>query len=453
MNEEKMKENEKVFGIYLNCKTRNGNLNGFFNYDLSQVNCVNYFFEPKEKEEKKEKKEKEIKAYIGESKYNNKIICNKSFNSLKIKGIFLFSIFIKIINNENNNENNKFSIKYTYKPPKNVFKETINWDIFLWYVINSLDNPKLEEIKNEDYILGENDILKLGTYKYLISKIHIKGKEIKQREKFCDFSPPLKKVKKCEFCKKIMVSLCDCHEYFHVEEIKTWIKERYKKIIKNKTINYYFEIAKCEGNKNGENNNYDDNGFNHCNAYYPLNFKYDPRDLDSEEEEEGQEKSIEIKEGNNGEQNYIEVNLFDLEIPKDKDYMILESFPQKEAIPNSNKNVKSVHIVELTGGPIKIGRNEKNNDIILKDQTASSEHAIIEYKRSTGELIIKNLSKHAGTLALIYCENNNMKLGKTIFFQANRSLIEASVMRLSDYLNDKKNLNSEYPLNLEEKKE
>ena len=132
--------------------------------------------------------------------------------------------------------------------------------------------------------------------------------------------------------------------------------------------------------------------------------------------------------------------------------MILESFPQKEAAQNSNKIVKTVHIVELTGGPIKIGRKERN-DIILEDNKVSSEHAIIEYHRSSGNLIIKNLSQHFGTLALIYTKEQKIILDqKPVFFQANKSLIEANVMSLSDYLKYKKNLNSDYPLVFEDTK-
>ena len=175
MDEEKMKEYEKTIGIYLNCKTRIGDSKGLFDYDSNEVNSINFFFEKE--------------AYIGESKYKNIIIFDKGVDSLKTKGNYLFKIFIKI-------RDNKFlqaSIKYVYKPPE---KGEIYWDNYLWRVINSSDIQKLEEIKNEDYILGENDILKIGSYKYLISKIHIKDKTIEKKEKFYDFSPPLKKVKK-----------------------------------------------------------------------------------------------------------------------------------------------------------------------------------------------------------------------------------------------------------------
>ena len=428
MDEEKIKEYEKTIGIYLNCKTRIGDSKGLFDYDSNEVNSINFFFEKE--------------AYIGESKYKNIIIFDKGVDSLKTKGKYLFKIFIKI-------KDNKFlqaSIKYVYKPPE---KGEIYWDNYLWRVINSSDIQKLEEIKNEDYILGENDILKIGSYKYLISKIHIKDKTIEKKEKFYDFSPPLKKVKKCEFCGKIMVSLCDCEEYFHVEEIKEWVRKRLRKKVKNKTINYYFEIAQCEKKKE-ENNEKENIG---CNFYYPLNFKYDPDDLDDSTNLDSEEvETIKIEERKKEEKKYIEVNFFDFEIPNDKDYMILESFPQKEAAQNSNKIVKTVHIVELTGGPIKIGRKERN-DIILEDNKVSSEHAIIEYHRSSGNLIIKNLSQHFGTLALIYTKEQKIILDqKPVFFQANKSLIEANVMSLSDYLKYKKNLNSDYPLVFEDTK-
>ena len=350
-------------------------------------------------------------------------------------------------------ENNKFeaNIKYENKKPELILKGKLNWDTFLWYVINSSNIPKLEEIKNDEYVLGENDILKIGTYKYIVSKIHIKGKEINKKEKFFDFSPPLKKVKKCEFCGEIMVRLCDCEEYFHVEEIKAWIKKIFTKNIKNKTFNYYFEIRQCEGESIKDNDKIIK--IKDCDAYYPLNFKYDPKDLDDKTNEDSEgEEAENIEDGNYDENNYKEISFFDFEIPKDKDYMILESFPEKEANQNSNKNVKSVHIVELTGGPIKIGRSKKN-DIILQDKKVSSEHAIIEYRRDSGKLTIKNLSEHFGTLALIYSPSNKFNLEeKPIFFQANKSLIEASVMNLSDYMRYKKNTSSEYPLVFEDKK-
>ena len=48
-------------------------------------------------------------------------------------------------------------------------------------------------------------------------------------------------------------------------------------------------------------------------------------------------------------------------------------------------------------------------------------HAIIKYDKKSGNLIIKNLSKHAGTLALVHPNDDFLKLSsKPIFFQANK---------------------------------
>ena len=131
--------------------------------------------------------------------------------------------------------------------------------------------------------------------------------------------------------------------------------------------------------------------------------------------------------------------------------MILESFPEKDKNQNSNNILKSVHIIELTGLDTKIGRNEKN-DIILEDKAVSYEHAVIKYDKKSGNLTIKNLSKHAGTLALIHPKNTDLlELNeKSFFFQANKSLLEAKVMNLSTFLKNYKNINADYPKIYEE---
>ena len=430
-----MKENEKKFGVFLNCKTRNDKLNGIYDYSSKDVIYVNYFLELKS-------------TYILEIKNKNIIICEKNFNIAIKKGDILFTIFIKKVD-----ESDKVicKIKVDYKGPKDYLKETINWDKCLWYVINS-DVEIMEKIDNNEYILGENDILKIGNYKYVISKIHLKDKKIIEKEKFCDFSPPLKKVKKCEFCGEIMVQLCNCPEYYHINEIKNWIKERYRHVKKDKsnTNNYYFPIPHCEPKKK-EGSNSQTTG---CNFYYPLNFKYNPKDLIEKGKDDSQNEELDAnQEGKSNKENKEEqvVNFFDFEIPQDKDYMILESFPEKDKNQNSNNILKSVHIIELTGLDTKIGRNEKN-DIILEDKAVSYEHAVIKYDKKSGNLTIKNLSKHAGTLALIHPKNTDLlELNeKSFFFQANKSLLEAKVMNLSTFLKNYKNINSDYPKIYEE---
>ena len=91
--EDKKEENEERIGVYLNCKTRNGDLNGLFDYSSTNIKSVNYFLELKT-------------TYIGESKNENKIICEKLYNLAQEKGLYLFSIFIK-----KDKEKNEYSCK------------------------------------------------------------------------------------------------------------------------------------------------------------------------------------------------------------------------------------------------------------------------------------------------------------------------------------------------------
>ena len=87
------------------------------------------------------------------------------------------------------------------------------------------------------------------------------------------------------------------------------------------------------------------------------------------------------------------LNFFNIEIPENKDYMILESIEEK----NNDQDLitkyakKSIHVVELNEEDIKIGR-EEDNDIILNDKKASKYHAIIKYDKLNGKLKIINLS-------------------------------------------------------------
>ena len=125
--------------------------------------------------------------------------------------------------------------------------------------------------------------------------------------------------------------------------------------------------------------------------------------------------------------------------------MILESFEDRFA-DQEMKN-KSVHIVELNGDDINIGRND-NNDIILKDKVVSGKHAIIKYNKEKGKYFIKNLSLHSGTIVLLHPEKNilefkyNKDNPKPMFFQANKTLFEAGIMTLKEFKSLNKNKNS-----------
>ena len=214
MDDHKIK-NEGIIGVYLNGKTRIGDMNVFYDYAPKDINTVEYFINSKT-------------THIGESKKENKIFTEKEQPKVRKKGIYLFRIIIKEIEQKIN-----YSIKVDYKFPFDVDKKNkIKWEDYIWYVINTEINSKKSKdsdnsknfennisesniIQNDDYILGENDILKIGNYKYIISKIFIKGKSVKVRKKFCDFLPTLQSVNKCESCGELMVRLCECQEYIH----------------------------------------------------------------------------------------------------------------------------------------------------------------------------------------------------------------------------------------------
>ena len=422
-------KNEGIIGVYLNGKTRIGDMNVFYDYAPKDINTVEYFINSKT-------------THIGESKKENKIFTEKEQPKVRKKGIYLFRIIIKEIEQKIN-----YSIKVDYKFPFNMDKKNkIKWEDYIWYVINTeinsekskdSDNSKNFEnnisesniIQNDDYILGENDILKIGNYKYIISKIFIKGKKVKVRKKFYDFLPTLHSVNKCESCGELMVRLCECQEYIHVNELKKWMNDRFRKEYGKKfSDNYYFQIYRCNAILNEDSHN--SNNPITCNTDYPLNFKYSIKDLNDDENDNSEIKEIDNdKSGENMEEKIF--NFVDIPIPNDKDYLILESFPEKET--NSNKIPKSIHVVEITDEEdITIGRSH-NNKIVLEDKMVSKFHAIIKYDKKSGNLIIKNLSKHAGTLALVHPNDDFLKLSsKPIFFQANKSFFEAKVTSLED---------------------
>ena len=112
--------------------------------------------------------------------------------------------------------------------------------------------------------------------------------------------------------------------------------------------------------------------------------------------------------------------LIDLKITSKIDYIILESLEY-----NQNKsNIKKVHIVKLKGDEITIGRKE-TNDLVLTDISVSRNHAILKYNKDNGKLILENLSDKFGTLVLI---KGNIKMKeKKIHLQSGKSYIVANV--------------------------
>lgn len=411
--EEKEKKEEEL-GLYLNCKTRIGDINVFYDFSSDKVNEINLFLEKN--------------YYIVESK---EIECFELYNNIPKNKNYLFKIVVK-----HNSKGKKIESKINYntKPEYEIDKSSIiNWEQCLWYIINSDSTPKeLTKIENKDYILKENDVLKIGYYKYIISKIYFKNKDYPKKGIFSAI-PTYKDIMKCEHCDEYMVRLCKCEDYIHIKELKKKVKD--STIIREnaKTTSFYFNIIQCEEDecKDGKNG-----------TFYLLKYRYKDEDIEKIDEINKNNNNIEKKD------NILSFFDFDEYIPKDSDYMIIESIDEAINDQNLNKIVKFVYIIKLNGEDITIGK-DNSNDIILNDKLASKKHAVIKY--DNGNLIIKNMSEHSGTLALLRPKDKKdiafiIPPEETFFFQSNKTIFESKIMSKEVFLKYYKNEKSKYPI-------
>jgi len=91
----------------------------------------------------------------------------------------------------------------------------------------------------------------------------------------------------------------------------------------------------------------------------------------------------------------------------------------------SSNNLKVIHLIQLTGDDLTIGRYT-SNDIVDMDISVSRRHAVLKYNKENGDLILKNLSEKFGTLVLI---KGKIKMKeKEIDFQAGKSFIKAKLI-------------------------
>ena len=412
--EEKEKKEEEL-GLYLNCKTRIGDINVFYGFSSDKVNEINLFIEKN--------------YYIVESK---EIECFELYNNIpKNTKKYLFKIVVK-----HNSKGKKIESKINYntKPEYEIDKSSIiNWEQCLWYIINSDSTPKEStKMENKDYILKENDVLKIGYYKYIISKIYFKNKDYPKKGIFSAI-PTYKDIMKCEHCDEYMVRLCDCEDYIHIKELKKKVKDS-TIIRKNaKTTSFYFNIIQCEEDKCKDGKN---------GTFYLLKYRYKDEDIEKIDEINKNNNNIEKKD------KILSFFDFDEYIPKDSDYMIIESIDEAINDQNLNKIVKFVYIIKLNGEDITIGK-DNSNDIILNDKLASKKHAVIKY--DNGNLIIKNMSEHSGTLALLRPKDIKeisfiIPPEETFFFQSNKTIFESKIMSKEVFLKYYKNEKSKYPI-------
>ncbi len=290
----------------------------------------------------------------------------------------------------------------------------------LWYLVNSGEDKDEDKI-NEDYILNENDIIKLGdcifevvkkkiikNYKnnfnnkdqlYNISSLNnnfgpvfnicIDKEEKSEQNNQSNINnnennknnSNIKEdnLKDSNINKNPIIKLCDC--YNHFECIKSRLLselEIEQKLKKEKVISFNIDEFKC----------------NVCGKNIPLRF----------------EKSGKIY-------NFLEF--------KDLNYIVLEylgkiigksSNENNGDKNNKDKELKKVYIIKLGNELIRIGRNTKDistNDINIPDMSISRNHAVLKFNKENGTLLLENRNKknieNTSTFVLI---KDNFKINK-----------------------------------------
>ena len=272
--------------------------------------------------------------------------------------------------------------------------------------IMTADNPEEYNISKINEKRGSifNIDIKKNQYKHITKKKENKGKienealnnnnnskDKEEEDKKEDKESELElENEKCRICFEInstkenpKIRLCSCHDFIHYKCLKDYLNTR--TVIReneNKTVRTYI----C-------------NKFNCdvCRKPYPLRFRIPEFDITYE--------------------------LIDLNMPKELDYIILESLDYMK----DYNNLKNIHIVELKDDKdINIGRYD-TNDIIDTDISVSRKHAILKYNKDTGKLHLVKFSENFETLIII---KENIKIKeKKIQFQVGKSFIQANLTK------------------------
>ena len=362
--------------------------------------------------------------YITREKHDIKTLSN--INDLKTDEEELIFNVINDHKDEYKLENN---IPTLVQPTEKNINELSNK---IWYVlrndpIQSNNSNQTIVNNNDDYYLCKNDVIKLGRVKYSLNEINIPSRQNniersqplndptkydidelnKNTESVFDFifqakdSSEYKDIpddeKICKICyseendkeKNPLVHLCNCNgglRFSHFECIKKWmetklmIKENEKKTVKS----YNIKSFNCEI----------------CKTPYPFKFKLN-----------GIEKPFE---------------LIDLQKPSGVDYIILESLNQMK----ENCNIKSIHIIQLNGDELTIGRGHES-DVRINDISVSRKHAILKYNINDGTLLLRDLKSKFGTLILIKKPLTIKE--KKIHLQIGRTYIEGWLMGMAEF--------------------
>jgi hypothetical protein len=336
---------------------------------------------------------KEIKDCIEEDEYIvqylNNLIKKQKQPEIPQNGRTLFRL------RQSLNNKNKFEIvKIVNRNLKKNDQESIHYlNRYAWLIINGEDKQP-----NEDYILNEDDVIKIGNRIYLVFKKNFDKNDstnnISQVNKnigsiFAVYDITQNAIGEGEKCRRCgqgreknskesepnpLFKPCSCKGLIHYKCLKKEISEMFKDI----KMNQIFSIeCNCSN----------------CFDPYPLRIFHNEGNLD-----------------------LIDYNLIDFE-----KYIILENLNSKEREINNNnsENKKLVHFISLNGNEITIGRNDEN-DVIDKDKAISKFHAVLKYNDKNDNLILENKSSN-GTFVLI---KGNIEIKeKAIKFQINNNTI------------------------------
>ena len=118
--------------------------------------------------------------------------------------------------------------------------------------------------------------------------------------------------------------------------------------------------------------------------------------------------------------------MIDLQKPSGCDYIILESLNQMK----ENCNIKSIHVIQLNGDELTIGRGHES-DVRINDISVSRKHAVLKYNTDEGTLLLRDLKSKFGTLILI--KKPLLIKEKKIHLQIGRTYIEGWLMGMADF--------------------
>lgn len=255
----------------------------------------------------------------------------------------------------------------------------------IWYVLPSFHISSNQSIRqyrrNKEYILKENDIIKLGRVKFNVLKLKV-SRTLTTVNVLPLFNNILivsnenrnSSTYDCRYClsnsnedSNPLVSLCKCKggaKYIHFLCVKHWIslkqvkqvqpegKVKKKECVISKSFN--FKSFNCEI----------------CKWAYPFKFKVGKKEYDLID--------------------------FDVNDDDEKEYLVLESLNQVK----EGNNIKSIHVVSFRNqeDEVSLGRSF-DSDIVIDDVSVSRVHAFIVFRK--GDVYFYDNNSKFGSLVLM----------------------------------------------------